>query len=366
MVIQLRWPLLVQDLLVQEDPQKQPGLLAELQAQAERSPEQREKVKPLSSAFAKWTAREDVMAHLRAGCFDENGEGVKGKQDWTFHEQLDFAKLLKVSPWLGPIAVAGEERSPPKPGPPPAGPVTVKDVGASSARNPKDGLTYVWIPPGTFWMGALDGDEDAKKDEKPRHEVAITTGFWLSQAPVTVAAFRSCVAEIGGPMPEAPEFNPGWEKEDHPIVGVTWEAAAAYCSWAGGRLPTEAEWEYAARGGKEGLKYPWGNEISPQNAKYKSADGTMPVGSYAANGFGLYDMAGNVWEWCSDRYREDYYSSSPAEDPQGPAEGIQRVRRGGSWFDFSPWYLRCSDRYGFVPDYRFNSMGFRCVREVIP
>ena len=229
-------------------------------------------------------------------------------------------------------------------------------------QNPEDRLEYVWIPHGTFWMGALDRDEDANQNEMPRHKVTITTGFWLSQAPVTVAAFRRCVAEIGGPIPEAPEFNPDWEKEDHPIVGVTWEAAAAYCSWAGGRLPSEAEWEYAARGGQEGLKYPWGNEIGERDAKYASSDGTAPVGSYPANGFGLRDMVGNAWESCVDRYAKDYYGNSPWENPLGPDVGESRVVRGGCWNSIHR-YLRCSNRNSNVPDDRNNNIGFRCVRD---
>ena len=129
-------------------------------------------------------------------------------------------------------------------------------------------------------------------------------------------------------MPPAPNFNSKWEKGDHPIGSVTGEEAKAYCEWAGGRLPTEAEWEYAARGGKEGLKYPWGDEISHDRGNYeRKKGGTTPVGSYEANGFGLHDVAGNVWEWCADWFEEGYYAGSPQKEPPGPSGGTVRVLR---------------------------------------
>jgi formylglycine-generating enzyme len=121
--------------------------------------------------------------------------------------------------------------------------------------NPKDGLSYVRIEPGEFWMGATPGDTEAEADEKPRHRVRITKGFWLSVTPVTVAAYKRFVGERSQfKMPPPPDFNPDWSKPDHPIVRVSWDEAKAYCEWTGGRLPTEAQWEYAARGGQDGLK----------------------------------------------------------------------------------------------------------------
>jgi formylglycine-generating enzyme required for sulfatase activity len=134
--------------------------------------------------------------------------------------------------------------------------------------NPKDGLEYVWIPPGAFLMDATPGDEAAWPHEKPRHPVRISKGFWFGKTLVTVAAYRRFTKETNREMPPDPEFNRGWSKEDHPITSVTWQDAQAYCQWAGGRLPTEAEWEYAARAGKAGLKYPWGNDISPEHASF--------------------------------------------------------------------------------------------------
>ena len=216
-------------------------------------------------------------------------------------------------------------------------------------------------------MGAGPGDSEASDDEKPRHRVEITRGFWMSHTPVTIAAYAGSVGPTGRKkMPDYyPPFNPGWSQPDHPMVNVTWDDAKDYCEWAGGWLPTEAEWEYAARGGKAGLIYPWGNEITSQNAKYGSKGGTAAVGGYPANGFGLYDMAGNVAEWCSDWFDEHYYAVSPPRDPKGPPAGKLRVLRGGAWVD-GPELLRASfrDRYG--PDDRYDGIGFRCAREVFP
>ena len=243
-----------------------------------------------------------------------------------------------------------------------AGKLIVLDIEPQPQINAE--LDYIWIPPGNFQMGFVPGDE-VYDQEKPRHRVEITKAFWMSSTAVTVAAYKRFVEATSHQIPKAPRFNPNWEKDDHPIVRVNWHDAEAYCEWAGGRLPTEAEWEYAARGGKEDLIYPWGNELSSQNAKYDSRDGTAPVGSYPANGFGLYDMTGNVWEWVADWYEENYYVSSPARDPEGPSAGRGRVLRGGAW-DIVPVYLRASYRCGVGPVSWWNDIGFRCAREVFP
>jgi formylglycine-generating enzyme required for sulfatase activity len=243
---------------------------------------------------------------------------------------------------------------------------------STAQTNPKDGLPYIRIAPGEFQMGATPGDADAEADEKPRHRVRITKGFWLGETPVTVAAYKRFIGERpASKMPPPPDFNPQWSKADEPVVSVTWYEAKAYCEWAGGRLPTEAEWEYAARGGKNGLKYPWGNEIAPENANYAGCKwkGTSPVRSYPPNAWGLYDMTGNVWEWTADWYGKDYYatlpSDKPTENPRGPQSGMVRVIRGGSWY-FSPTWLRVSRRYGVVDGGRDGTLGFRCAREVAP
>ena len=228
-----------------------------------------------------------------------------------------------------------------------------------------DGLEYVWIPPGRFQMGAVPGDDEAEDWEKPRHAVGVTQGFWLAKTPVTVKAYRRFAEATGRGMPPAPGFNAEWEKADHPIVDVTWDDAGAYCEWAGGRLPTEAEWEYAARGGRDGWKYPNGNEITKADAHF-NAKGTCSIGQYPSNGYKLLDMAGNVWEWCSDWFDESYYAKSSERDPSGPSKGNSRVVRGGSWYVNYPRVLRVSYRSGVEPDSRNLLLGFRCTREVSP
>ena len=233
-------------------------------------------------------------------------------------------------------------------------------------RSSKDGLEYVFIPPGEFEMGASPGDDEAGDDEKPRHRVRITRGFWLGRTPVTVEAYRRFCEATGREMPVAPDFNEDWQHEDHPIVNVSWEDAAAYCEWAGGRLPTEAEWEYAARGGTTQRCW-WGKEFDEQKVwcRRNSDSSTQRGGTKPANPWQLQDVLGNVWEWCADWYDGDYYASSSVADPEGPSSGDGRVVRGGSWV-LDPWYLRVSYRGWGDPGYWDVSVGFRCARDVFP
>jgi formylglycine-generating enzyme required for sulfatase activity len=240
----------------------------------------------------------------------------------------------------------------------------LEDIGppAGTVReNPRDGLKYVWIPPGTFMMGCSPTDSECDIDEKPSHQVTISRGFWIGQTPVTVGAYKRFAAAMGRQMPPSPNFNNGWASESMPIVNVTWDDAQAYCGGMGGRLPTEAEWEYAARGGTTEARYGDLEEI----AWYSSNGGgqTHDVAQKRANGFGLYDMLGNVWEWVSDWYDQNYYQNSPAQDPSGPTNGLLRVLRGGSWND-NPRIVRESYRNRFNPGGRGNNGGFRCGGEV--
>jgi len=290
-----------------------------------------------------------------------------------------------------------------------------------------------WIPPGRFSMGS---DYGPFGDARPIHSVELD-GFWMDKTPVTNEEFARFVRETGyvtvaerkpdpkdfpGVPPEvlvpgAVVFSPPagpvslqdvsrwwsyvpgscWKhpegpgsdiagRERHPAVLVCWDDAAAFASWAGKRLPTEAEWEYAARGGLTQKPYAWGETFRPEgkimantwqgsfpdrNAKEDGWDRTAPVGSFPPNGFGLFDMAGNVWNWCADWYRPDYYAQSPPANPPGPSDSfdpvepgaLKRVQRGGSFL--------CSDQYcsRYMPggrgkgavDTGSSHVGFRCV-----
>jgi serine/threonine protein kinase len=232
----------------------------------------------------------------------------------------------------------------------------------SVRENPKDGLKYVWIPPGTFIMGCSPGDNECYDDEKPSHRVTISKGFWIGQTAVTVAAYKRFAAATGQPMPPAPDFNSGWANDNMPIVDVSWDDARDYCSWAGRRLLTEAEWEYAARGGSTEARYGTLDEI----AWYFSNSGqrTHDVAQKRANAFGLFDMLGNVWEWVNDWYDDKYYQNSPRQDPPGAANGQYRVLRGGSCFN-GPRLVRVSYRLRGNPAVRYNLIGSRCGGEVV-
>jgi sulfatase modifying factor 1 len=290
----------------------------------------------------------------------------------------------------------------------------------------------VWVPAGEFWMG-----DEGFDDARPLHRVAVD-GFWMDRTEVTNSQFACFVLETGyvtiaerkpdpkdfpGAPPErlvpgsivftAPppgvavddyldwwRYVPGacWRhpdgpdsnidgRENHPVVHVCWHDALAFAKWAGKRLPTEAEWERAARGGLDRRRYCWGDEFRPggkwmaniwqgpfpyRNTAEDGFERTAPVGSFPPNGYGLSDMAGNVWEWCADWYRPDYYAKGPAHNPPGPADSTdpdepglpKRVQRGGSFL--------CSDQYctRYLPGGRgkgepssaASHIGFRCVR----
>jgi formylglycine-generating enzyme required for sulfatase activity len=228
---------------------------------------------------------------------------------------------------------------------------------SKSRENPKDGLKYVWIQPGTFVMGCSRGDSDCFDQEKPPHPVKITKGFWIGQTLVTVAAYKRFAGIAGNVMPAPPDFNLSWSDEQMPIVNVSWDEAQAYCTWAGGRLLTEAEWEYAARGGSTEPRYGPVDEV----AWYSGNSGleTHAVSQKRANGFGLYDMLGNVWEWVNDWFDPAYYQNSPAQDPSGPESGQTHVLRGGSWGGL-PKYARASERIRGFPGGNKGFNGFRC------
>lgn len=222
-------------------------------------------------------------------------------------------------------------------------------------------IAVVRLPGGTYERGCVKGDSLCSADEQPRRTIFLSP-FWIGKTEVTVAQFRAFAEATATPMPD----QPTWSGNDFPVVNVTWEEAQAFCRWLGGRLPTEAEWEYAARGGTAGTRYPGGREITHDEANFDGTGGRdtfakgAPVGSFPANAFGLFDMLGNVWEWCLDGYDDGYYAKSPERDPQGPENGQEKVVRGGS-FTSDPGRLRLSYRSKLKPDDRWVFTGFRCV-----
>lgn len=273
--------------------------------------------------------------------------------------------------------------------------------GDKDARRAGDELRDMkLIPGGAFEMGAGDG----MPYEAPVHTVTLKP-FWMDTHETTVAEFALFVnathyvteAERYGWSVVFSIERGSWEKSDganwrhpdgssaaarpdEPVTQVSWNDAQAYARWAGKRLPTEAEFEYAARGGLKGKKYSWGDELKPhgkpvanwwqghfpdRNTGEDGFVGRAPVKSFASNGYGLYDMAGNVWEWCGDWYADDYYAVSPQDDPRGAESGEERVIRGGSWLcaeNFCTNY-RAAGRSHATPDSGLNNTGFRCARD---
>jgi formylglycine-generating enzyme len=248
------------------------------------------------------------------------------------------------------------------------------------------------IPAGDFLMGT----SNAQDDERPVHRVYMSE-FFIGRFPVTNDEYARFIQETGHRAPsirELPliasgardglftELAAAYEWKDghppaghgsHPVVLVPHDDALAYCRWLSdalgrlARLPTEAEWEKAARGGTDGQKYPWGDDIDPSRGNYladpavKNERGTRPTGTYPPNAYGLYDMAGNVWEWVSDWYASDYYSISDSRNPRGPESGSMRIVRGGSWVNEDVGMLRCAYRHQVPPDTYAHSVGFRIV-----
>jgi formylglycine-generating enzyme required for sulfatase activity len=199
-----------------------------------------------------------------------------------------------------------------------------------------------------------------------RHTVTISKGFWLSATEVTVGAYKKFVKAMGMAMPDTAVGRDEWHDDTMPVSNVSHPDAAAFCAWAGGRLPTEAEWEYAARAGTTGSAYGrigkiawiYGEELTVYSKLHEGK--YPPVGQMEPNRFGLYDMIGNVSEWVADHYKEDYYRYSPDVDPQGPERGDSFVHRGGSMLTI-PNNVSVSDRGRGDGRYTSPEIGFRCV-----
>ncbi|MDR5707427.1 formylglycine-generating enzyme family protein [Agromyces aerolatus] len=287
-----------------------------------------------------------------------------------------------------------------------------------SGRAGAHAIDQAEVPAGTFVMGDSSGDENPGDGETPRHEVTLPS-FSIDATTVTNDAFATFVEATGyrteaetfgfsavfhlavtapdddivGVPPQTPWWRgvrgADWRRPggagssidglgDHPVVHVSWNDAQAYCAWAGRRLPREAEWEYAARGGIAGAKYPWGDaevdaggwranifqgEFPARNTAEDGWATTAPVRSFAPNGYGLWQPVGNVWEWCADWFDPRYYGASPAESPDGPERGGARVLRGGSYLCHISYCnrYRNSARSQNTPDSSMGNAGFRTV-----
>jgi len=243
--------------------------------------------------------------------------------------------------------------------------LTEEELGRLQAGEPSlEGMAY--IPAGKFTMGGDDGD----RDERPAQEIHVDA-FYIDRTEVTNREYQKFIDATGHRVPLAAmkvhlpcEWVDGRYPEgrgDHPVVLVSWEDAIAYALWAGKRLPTEAEWEKAARG-TDGRKYPWGNEWDPArcNSSHSDTRDTTPVGSYpsGASPYGCLDMAGNLQEWCLDIYQKFYYPVMPAFNPQGPEDGVCMVVRDGSWGHRD---VRSANRTRIIPPHRLTTIGFRCA-----
>ena len=269
-----------------------------------------------------------------------------------------------------------------------------REIGVSAAP-PLEGM--VFIPAGKFQMGSINAKPTDYDQPYPGHTVYVDA-FYMDKTEVTNAQFQEFLIK-----------NPRWQKGridtrfadtyylnhwngnsypsgsgNHPVMYVSWYAAMAYAEWTGKRLPTEAEWEYAARGGLVGNNYPHGNTIMPRDANYSRRNirgGTTAVGQYPANAYGLYDMAGNVWEWCLDEYDRDLYLTFPrkgvARNPLSGATSVEglmnnfrsvnspRVIHGGAW-DQAPLNVRVVTHTKHLPRFTNVTLGFRCVRDISP
>ena len=229
---------------------------------------------------------------------------------------------------------------------------------------PRSGAEFVPVPAGSFRMGSEEVDEDAL----PLHQVELRD-FWMSRFEVTHAQYARFLAATKRPTPKH-WTHKNYSAPSKPVIGVDYADAAAYCQWVGGRLPTEAEWEYATRG-TDGRPFPWGKELPDASRAVHHRDVgfgfTLPVGSAprGVSPFGIHDLAGNVFEWCADWYEADYYAHSPAANPPGPEKGRLRVVRGGAWISL-PDACHAAARGKVPPETRSALIGVRVIRDSAP
>jgi formylglycine-generating enzyme required for sulfatase activity len=219
------------------------------------------------------------------------------------------------------------------------------------------------IPSGEFIMGKNSANPT---DWQPEHKVVVSS-FYMDKYEVTNKEYYEFCVKTKTPLPcfwGMAEFKSGMDYPDYPVVGVSYFEADKYAKWAGKRLPTEAEWEYASRGGLTGKTYPWGDDIDSTKVNYgRKYKGILKVGTFQPNGYGLYDTGGNVWEWTADNYSADYYTVSPVQDPKGAERGRFKVIRGGSWHSGQMCIINYY-RNGLSPSWLDFAVGFRCAKSL--
>jgi formylglycine-generating enzyme required for sulfatase activity len=334
----------------------------------------------------------------------ETWAGIKDSQDPRDFDNFILAfpqspltrdAVLRASALRRPAVNAAriEPESAPHPGDTKVNPSDVKvnpgDVKVNPGDvkvNPKDGLKYAWIPAGSFTMGCSPGDNNCQSNERPAHTVTITKGFWIGQTPVTVGGWKkyrqaTAIPPLPGAGPFGEKTNEAAGNDNLPAVMVTWEEAQAYCTWEGGALPTEAQWEYAARAGNPAARY--GNIAAISGINTDTGDISMdsivtalrragnvvtdndvlfrPVAQKQPNAWNLYDTLGNVWQWSGDVYLDKYYEQRLNwTDPRGPSSGQAMVIRGGGLAS-APSMVRVSYRGNRRPSDRVADVGFRCT-----
>jgi sulfatase modifying factor 1 len=243
----------------------------------------------------------------------------------------------------------------------------------------KDAAPMVLIPAGDFLMGTAISNRDGGLDEYPQRTIFLSA-FYIDVYEVTNGRYLSFIQATGHRLPENPRDKTLtlWKAssvpdsfKDHPVVNVDWHDATAYCAWAGKRLPTEAQWERAARG-PHGRRFPWGDSEPTQLLanylnRWRNGAALEPVGSHpqGVSAEGVQDLQGNVWEWVSDWYDSHYYQHGPSRNPQGPADGTRRVIRGSGWESEAP-LLRSAHRLSSDPKNRNHTLGFRCAMDAVP
>ena len=322
---------------------------------------------------------------VNAGRSRDTFYGISVKWDWGDGQQTEYSRELTaehtyIKPGNYVVTLVAKNTAPVPESKTVQQAISV--VVQRKIRFEMDGAVMHLIPAGEFEMGDHFGE--GQSDEHPVHSVYLDA-FYMDETEVTNAMYERFTEATGHRAPfhwENPMGVGHLSKPHFPVTYVSWHDAMAYAQWAGKRLPTEAEWEYAARGGQVGQRYPWGSEVSHDRANYNGEgerdkwNWPAPVKRFAQNDYGLYDMAGNVWEWCLDEYDRDFYAMSPRNNPV--AGGLipltnndfldltsHRVWRGGAW-DASPKSITVSNRFKAAPHGRFLQTGFRCVFPVKP